>query len=100
MSVSSDEVSAHGDEDHGVRDVDAFLVVAHEASPSCHPSDKFLGNGDNPEANALVLTGVVNGPGCAIFGAHRHVRPKALALLWRGQERPDSQTPRPRHRTR
>ena len=39
MSVSADEVAAHGDEDHGVRDVDAFFVIAHETSPAGHPSE-------------------------------------------------------------
>lgn len=39
MSVSADEVCAHCDEDHGARDVDALLVVAHEAAPSGHPAE-------------------------------------------------------------
>lgn len=57
MSVSADEVAAHGDEDHGVRDVDAFLIVAHEASPSCHPSEGALDNpapGQNLEALLII----------------------------------------------
>src|SRR5271170_615388 len=39
MCISADEISTHGDEDHGVRDVDALLVVAHEASPTGHPAE-------------------------------------------------------------
>ena len=42
MDVSAEEVSAHGDEDHGVRDVDAPLVVAHEMPPADHPSEGAL----------------------------------------------------------
>jgi hypothetical protein len=42
MSVSSNEIAAHGHKDHGVCDVDAPLVVAHEPSPNalavCHSS--------------------------------------------------------------
>src|ERR1700722_5667297 len=32
--VSSNEVPRHGDEDYGVRDVDAFSIVSYEAAPS------------------------------------------------------------------
>lgn len=39
MSVSAGEIGAHSDEDHGLCDIDAALVVVHEASPSGHPSE-------------------------------------------------------------
>lgn|GEM_PF-6229780 len=39
MGVSSGETHAHGDEDHGHRDVDAALVVSHEAPPAGHASE-------------------------------------------------------------
>ena len=42
MDVSAEEGTIHGDEDHGVRDVDAPLIVAHEASPAHHPSEGAL----------------------------------------------------------
>src|SRR5665213_393283 len=50
MGVSADENAAHGDQDHGVRDVDALLVVAHETSPARHPAE---GAFDDPAAGHL-----------------------------------------------
>ncbi len=58
MGISAKQVAAHGDEDHGVRDVDALLVVAHETSPSGHPTESSL---DDPAAGedfeALLVVG-------------------------------------------
>ncbi|MBV8924909.1 MAG: PAS domain S-box protein, partial [Bradyrhizobium sp.] len=39
---SADEIAAHGDENHGLRDVDALLVVAYQAAPSGHPAESSL----------------------------------------------------------
>src|SRR5215203_4078209 len=39
---SAEQVSAHGNEDHGLRDVDAGFVVAHQTSPACHPAEGSL----------------------------------------------------------
>src|SRR5450755_245067 len=47
MGISPYEVSTHGDEDHGMRDVDALLIVAHETSPTRHPAECSL---DDPTA--------------------------------------------------
>lgn len=42
MSVSANEVSANGNDDHGLRDIDALLLVAHDAAPPGHPSEGVL----------------------------------------------------------
>ncbi len=48
---------AHGDEDHGLGDVEAGLIVAHEAAPPCHPAEgafDHLSAGQNLEALLVV----------------------------------------------
>ena len=42
MNVSADEIAAHGDKDHGVGDIDAFFVIAHEAPPAVDPAEGAL----------------------------------------------------------
>ena len=59
MCISSDKVSTHGDEDHGVRDVDALFIIAHEASPARHPSEGAL---DDPAAGQDLEGVQVTGP--------------------------------------
>jgi hypothetical protein len=51
MSDPSDEEGAESDVDHGLGDVDALFVVAHEASPSCHPAE---GSFNHPSARQDV----------------------------------------------
>src|ERR1700691_3971192 len=59
MSVSSEQIAAHCDEDHGVRDIDAPLIVAHQASPAHHPSE---GTFDHPPARQNLEALLVVGP--------------------------------------
>src|SRR5271167_3392457 len=47
MGDSAEEQISHGEEDHGLGDVEAFLVVTDEAAISCQPTD---GAFDNPAA--------------------------------------------------
>src|SRR3954453_21446786 len=39
MRDAPEEQAAHRDMDHGLRDVDAGLVVAYQAAPSHHPAE-------------------------------------------------------------
>src|SRR5260221_4378326 len=47
VSDSADEKASHGKEDHGLGDVEAALVVTHEATVAGHPSEAAL---DHPAA--------------------------------------------------
>lgn len=47
MGVSAQEHATHGDEDHGLGDIKALLIVAHEAPPAGHPAE---GAFDHPSA--------------------------------------------------
>ena len=53
VACSSDEEAAHGEEDHGLRDIEPSFVVTDKASVSRQPSDAALDHptpGDHPEA--------------------------------------------------
>lgn len=39
MADSSQQKASHGDVDHGLGDVEALFVVAHQASPSGKPAE-------------------------------------------------------------
>lgn len=42
MGETPDKKTAHGDEDHGLRDVHALLVVADETTEAGHPAESPL----------------------------------------------------------
>ena len=42
VADASDEEASHGDEDHGLGDVEAPLVVAHGAAKAGHPTEASL----------------------------------------------------------
>jgi hypothetical protein len=42
MGDAAEEQRAHGDVDHGLGYVEAFLVVADEAAPADHPAEGAL----------------------------------------------------------
>lgn len=47
MCDAAQEQASERDMDHGVRHIDSFLIIAHEPSPSCHPTERAL---DDPAA--------------------------------------------------
>jgi hypothetical protein len=54
MGDSSQEDSAHGDEDHGLGDVEALLKVTNQAAPADHPAEAAL---DDPTARQDLEAG-------------------------------------------
>jgi hypothetical protein len=59
VSVSAEQISTHGDEDHGLGDVDPGLIVSHEAPPPCHPAECSLHDPaarQNLKANLFIGT--------------------------------------------
>jgi hypothetical protein len=42
VGVSSDEIAAHGNEDHSLGNVETFFVVSPVATPSDHPTEGAL----------------------------------------------------------
>src|ERR1700757_3666383 len=47
MNNSPPQESSEGDVDHGLGDIDTFLIIADEASPARHPTESAL---DHPAA--------------------------------------------------
>src|SRR3954451_3378940 len=82
MRDAPEEQAAHRDMDHGLRDVEAGLVVAYQAAPSHHPAEGPL---DDPAARLhlearLGIDPVYRPPQLAAAGGARFHEERTISM--------------------